>query len=133
MLRKFSWATNILFPEDLVKKEIPTSVLLSEFDEIVPSSAIERTFRNLKCKKKQMERNIVDCQVVRGARHGDMVLNPEMASITISTVMHRMKQGVAEENWSRSARIMDENVLNCKDLRWGLSTAPDGALEQMTM
>jgi hypothetical protein len=47
MLRKFSWATNILFPEDLINKKFPTAVLLSELDDIVPSSAIEQAFKNM--------------------------------------------------------------------------------------
>ena len=103
MLRKFSWATNILFPEDLLKKQIPTTVLLSELDDIVPSSAIERTFRNV---KKKFERSILECQVVKGARHGDMVLNPELASITVAKVIEMMREG-SEVSASQSTWVMD--------------------------
>lgn len=40
MLRRFSWATNSLWPCDLTRNGISASVLLSENDEIVPTTAI---------------------------------------------------------------------------------------------
>jgi len=125
MLRKFSWATNILFPQDLINKDIPTAVLLSELDDIVPSSAIEQTFRNAKERKKNKERRIIDCQVVKGARHGDMILNPDLASLSVAKIIQMMREG-RENHGSQSAWVLNtEKIQNQKDPRWE-SSAFDG-------
>lgn len=122
MLRKFSWASNILFPEDLIKNEIPTVVLLSELDDIVPSSAIEQTFRTVKEKKNNMERTILDCHVVKNARHGDMILNPKLASLSLSKIIHMIREG-GQRSESHSAWVSNNNnIRNQKDLRWEPST-----------
>jgi len=96
MLRKFSWATNALWPADLARKKIPATVLLSELDEVVPTRAIDQLFRDFNTKKIEggtlsIQGVTFDCQVFENATHGEMVLNPEHRKKTVQIIAQMMK------------------------------------------
>lgn len=114
MLRKFSWATNILFPGDLIHKKIPTAVLLSELDDIVPSSAIEQTFRNIKVVRKDKGGTIIDCQVIKGARHGDMILNSDLASFSVKKIIQMMRESRELPGVQLPWSLHSDNISNQK-------------------
>jgi len=97
MLRQFSWATNALWPDDLIKHNIPSSILLSEGDEIVPVKDVEQLFQT---HSKSLETHVFD-----GASHGDLFLNDDLRAVTVEKIMDVMKtaQKVKQsETWTFS-------------------------------
>lgn len=81
MLRQFSWASNILWPSDL--DGIPSYILLSENDEIVPVREIEKVF-GLHRKKSRVK--LADTHVFKGACHGDVFMDEGMRSLAVKKV-----------------------------------------------
>jgi alpha/beta superfamily hydrolase len=81
MLRQFSWASNSLWPIDLA--DIPSYVILSENDDIVPVQEVVKIFDE--------QANGRQTHVFKGACHGDMFLNDEMRSVTVQKIMESMQ------------------------------------------
>lgn len=74
--RNFWWYRNILWCSDLQSSGLPSLVCLSENDEIVPSSAVQR---HVQQHAQQMgDSNLVESYMMHGANHGDMLFNPEV-------------------------------------------------------
>ncbi len=81
MLRQFSWATNALWPEDLVEKGVKTSVILSENDEILPVQEVEELMQ------RSRSNGFLDTFVFDGAGHGDMFFDDDMRAETVDRIM----------------------------------------------
>ena len=100
MLRKFSWATNSLWPEDLVKEGIPAAILLSENDEIVPTSEVcdlfqdfDESFKNAHGRKN----NLIKTHVFPDGTHGSLFLDETFKMKTVETILNlKQEQGVGE-------------------------------------
>eukprot|EP00978_Attheya_sp_CCMP212_P008725 scaffold20492_cov56-Attheya_sp.AAC.2 len=84
MLRHFWWTSNALWPQDLVDRGISASIILSENDEIVPSSDVERLVSEFNRKHesytgaKMSEHQtfpFVNVNVLEGALHGEVALD----------------------------------------------------------
>jgi len=84
--RNFWWYRNIVWASDLQRQKIPSLVCLSENDEIVPSSAVERHVQQHA--EKVGDSNLVESYMMYGANHGDMLFNPE--------VMGRLQERIGE-------------------------------------
>lgn len=82
MLRQFSWASNSLWPIDLA--DIPSCVLLSENDDIVPVQEVVKIF------DEQADWRLTQTHIFKGACHGDMFLNDEMRSVTVQKLLNIM-------------------------------------------
>jgi len=83
MLRKFSWATNALWPEDLMKHNIPSAIILSGNDEIVPVKDVAELFR------KRSE--FLDMHTFDGASHGDVFTNDELRAVAVAKIIDVMR------------------------------------------
>uniref|UniRef100_A0A7S3V438 AB hydrolase-1 domain-containing protein n=1 Tax=Chaetoceros debilis TaxID=122233 RepID=A0A7S3V438_9STRA len=95
MLRQFSWATNSLWPEDLVNRNIPTSIIMSEVDDIVPVQDVEQLFQ-------RADSALIDVHVFDNANHGDMLFDEEMRAVTVEII-----RGIARTSHSRRERILE--------------------------
>ena len=95
MLRQFSWATNSLWPEDLVNRNIPTSIIMSEVDDIVPVQGVEQLFQ-------RAVSALIDVHVFDNANHGDMLFDEEMRAVTVEII-----RGIARTSHSRRERILE--------------------------
>lgn len=84
MLRKFSWATNALWPEDLLKHKIPSTIILSGNDEIVPVKDVEELFV-------QRSSEFLDMHKFDGASHGDVFTNDELRAVAVAKVIDMMR------------------------------------------
>lgn len=106
MLRHFWWATNALWPADLEAKSIPTSVMVSEHDEIVPSAEIQQLFSNYKGKQELSTQNsknrfslfskienkmLLRSNMLHGAHHGEFVFDEALRNKVIKTVLAMMR------------------------------------------
>ena len=87
MLRKFSWATNALWPEDLMKHKIPSAIILSGNDEIVPVRDVEELFRK--------SSEFLDMHTFHGASHGDVFTNDELRAVAVAKIINVMKVAAA--------------------------------------
>jgi alpha/beta superfamily hydrolase len=83
MLRQFSWASNSLWPIDLA--DIPSYVILSENDDIVPVQEVEKVFVQQTNRRKV---KLTETHTFKGACHGDVFLNDKMRSITVQKVLN---------------------------------------------
>ena len=91
MLRQFSWATNSLFPEDLAKNNIPSTIILTEKDEIVPTLAVEELFREYNGKNRMTEQS-TNMKFFEGASHGEMFFDESLRNDTASVILNLMKK-----------------------------------------
>ena len=93
MLRKFSWATNALWPEDLAKRDIPAAIILSENDEIVPTAAICDLFQDFNKRQKHNEkkRGMLRTHVLPDCTHGNLFLNECYRRETVNTILDLQK------------------------------------------
>lgn len=119
MFRHFPWATIELWPDDLHKNGISTSVILSEHDEIVPSREVETLFADYNAQKEQEKQKtknggtaadwadvflatgkpddasttsastFVKAEVCEGAVHGTVIFDDEVRAHAVSTI-HNM-------------------------------------------
>eukprot|EP00816_Leptocylindrus_hargravesii_P003286 CAMPEP_0196803504 /NCGR_PEP_ID=MMETSP1362-20130617/2928_1 /TAXON_ID=163516 /ORGANISM="Leptocylindrus danicus, Strain CCMP1856" /LENGTH=731 /DNA_ID=CAMNT_0042175145 /DNA_START=41 /DNA_END=2236 /DNA_ORIENTATION=+ len=110
MFRHFPWATIELWPHDLHKHGISTSVILSEHDEIVPSREVEQLFADYNAKRSNnnvgtntdwaeflaggktdltSSSTFVKAEVCKGAVHGTVIFDDEVRAHAVSTI-HEM-------------------------------------------
>lgn len=113
MLRHFWWASNALWPSDIVNKDISACILVSEKDEIVPSADVAALFDTY---NKEQTSDVsawdevmkhlasfsigddgssdpfVKAQVLKDASHGDFIFDDEQRLEVIRTIsaMHRL-------------------------------------------
>ncbi len=89
MLRRFSWASNSLWPEDLNENDIPATIVLTENDEIVPTAAVEelfRTFNSRKTKKSEKAQTSV-VTTFKDASHGEMFMVESLRATTANMII----------------------------------------------
>lgn len=106
MLRHFSWNTNALWPEDLEEKGIAACILLSEHDEIVPSSEVhhlisefntERGEKNFESfdeflpKENCIGKKFVRSFEVLGAHHGELLFNAQQRKKVLETIQSMLR------------------------------------------
>ena len=90
MLRKFSWATNALWPEDLAKRDIPAAIILSENDEIVPTTAICDLFQDFK-NRQNYDENTLRTHVLPNCAHGNLFFDESYRRETVNTILNLQK------------------------------------------
>lgn len=110
MLRHFWWATNALWPGDLDRNKIPTAVLVSEKDEIVPSADVEQIFSHYGNEKAKEESNVnrwknifsnsnsgkndgvmLKAKMLRGASHGEFAFDEIHRKKVVESVLGMMR------------------------------------------
>lgn len=120
MLRHFWWTTNALWPEDLEKNNIPTSVIVSENDEIVPSAEVEELFANYKKEKENIKnekllsfisnmekKNLIRANMLYGANHGEFVFNDALRTKVVRTVSAMMRLNNIAEKKLENAKLQN--------------------------
>jgi hypothetical protein len=108
MLRHFWWASIALWPQDLVDRGVSASIILSENDEIVPSSDVERlvsefnrkleSFTGAKMSERQML-PFVNVNVLEGALHGELALDEGHRQGVAQVCMGMLKDDSANHRW----------------------------------
>lgn len=95
MLRKFSWAANSLWPEDLAKEGIPAAILLSENDEIVPSLEVCDLFQdfNQRVNANGRKNNLLKTHVFPDCTHGSLFIDETFRKETVDTILGLQKEG----------------------------------------
>jgi hypothetical protein len=95
MLRKFSWAANSLWPEDLAKEGIPAAILLSENDEIVPSLEVCDLFQdfNQRVNANGKKNNLLKTHVFPDCTHGSLFIDETFRKETVDTILGLQKEG----------------------------------------
>jgi len=96
MLRQFSWATNALWPQDLVNNNINAAILLSDKDEIVPTAPIADLVEDFNAKQEQKKQEPPSTAGIESLLNG--VFSPSSAgnkrpSFVRSTVVEDTKHG----------------------------------------
>lgn len=84
MLRQFSWATNALWPDDLMQHGVRTSVILSGKDEIVPVKDVEELFQT------SAKSGFLETHTFDEASHGDLFFDGDMRAETVDKIMDVM-------------------------------------------
>ena len=87
MLRRFSWASNSLWPEDLKANNIPATIVLTENDEIVPAAAVEELFSDFNSKIKKSEQEQASVVTFKDASHGEMFMMESLRETTANMVI----------------------------------------------
>ena len=82
--------SNALWPTDLVSKGIPSKVLLSGSDEIVPVRDVERLFQDFS--------DHVETYTFENASHGDMFVDESMRSLALEKIISVMNLSRQIEN-----------------------------------
>lgn len=82
--------SNALWPTDLVSKGIPSKVLLSGSDEIVPVRDVERLFQEFS--------DHVETHTFENASHGDMFVDESMRSLALEKIISVMNLSRQIEN-----------------------------------
>ena len=97
MLRQFSWATNALWPDDLEKNSIPSKIILSGRDEIVPVKEVQALFEN--------SSSFLDTHTFEGASHGDLFMDEDMRALTLNKILDVMQTArkTQDETWRFSS------------------------------
>lgn len=86
MLRQFSWAANSLWPVDLSRNNIPSTVLLTEKDDIVPTIAVEELFSDFNRKNKHLS-HLAEVKVFQDVAHGEMFFMDSLRNETANMVL----------------------------------------------
>ena len=133
-LRKFSWATNELWPTDLMQAKISASVLLSENDEIVPTQEVEKQIENFNCKKIGMsDGNFVKSFVFKNASHGEMFLSEDLRKTTVQKVLAMLRlQNINNEGKKRSNNKLSMTIEKDDFMRIPNLWHPDGFIDTTT-
>ncbi len=84
MLRQFSWATNSLWPEDLEVLNVPSAVILSENDDIVPVKDVERLIS-------RSQSPLITTHTFQEANHGEMMFDETLRSETVGKIIDVMR------------------------------------------
>ena len=112
MLRHFWWASNALWPSDILENDLSACVLFSQNDEIVPSADVAELFDSFNRGKKSTfagwdefigslssigigedrPSSFVKAKIMEGASHGDFVFDDDKQRGVIRsiTAMHRL-------------------------------------------
>ena len=113
MFRHFPWATIELWPSDLEKNSINTKILLSEFDEIVPSREVEELVAMHNSKRKSTKvadnssydwaeflkssgnfakENLIEAECLNGAHHGSVIFDEIYRAKAVSEVIRMIER-----------------------------------------
>ena len=135
-LRKFSWATNELWPKDLMQAKISASVLLSENDEIVPTQEVEKQIENFNSRKfERSNENFVKSYVFKNASHGEMFLSEELRKTTVQKVLAMLRlQNINNVESKRSKSNRFSTIIGKDDfMRLPNLWHPDGFIDHTTI
>ena len=91
MLRQFSWAANSLWPVDLTRNNIPSKVVLTEKDDIVPTIAVEELFIDFNRKNKHSS-HLAEVKVFQEAAHGEMFFIDSLRNETANMVLELVEK-----------------------------------------
>ena len=89
MLRQFSWSVNALWPEDLKKNNIPTQIILTEKDEIVPIKSVQDLFSSYNGKLNKLEQ-CAKVTLFENACHGQMFFEESLRKETVGMILDLM-------------------------------------------
>ena len=135
MLRHFWWTSNAIWPSELQKNDISACVLLSENDEIVPSSDVAELFASYNENQKNnnifgfgwdnlMEnissfvteevtgakgtKSFVKAKLIENAGHGDFVFDEEKQLGVIKTVRAMLKLNAIKHQREKSYATLEK-------------------------
>ena len=91
MLRQFSWASNSLWPEDLKKNDIPSTIILAERDEIVPTPAVEELFSEFNNRNRAKSEISPVVNTFPGASHGDLFMMEPLRKDTANMIFNMIE------------------------------------------
>ena len=128
MLRHFWWTSNALWPSEIQKNDISACVLLSENDEIVPSSDVAELFATYNQNQKTNNifgwdnlienissfvtdevtetkgtKSFVKAKLIENAGHGDFVFDEEKQLGVIKTVRAMLKLNAIKHQREKKA------------------------------
>lgn len=87
-LRQFSWATNELWPEDILNAKNSALILLSEHDEIVPTIEVDKQITNFNLENLDLRgESFVKSHVFKNASHGEIFFSEELRQIAVRKVL----------------------------------------------
>ena len=114
MLRQFSWASNSLFPEDLKKNDIPSTIVLTEKDEIVPTLAVEELFSQFNSKNRKTEQS-AEVTIFKGVGHGEMFFDESLRKDTVNLILNLMEKNRMDSIVMNPISMMKKEYMELND------------------
>ena len=90
LLRKFSWATNVLWPEDIERSGIPSYIVLSEDDQFVSTQDVVRMVP-------KETRDLIRTDVFCKSEHGGFLFEEEFEQKLIRNILAMMRYDTIRE------------------------------------
>ena len=135
MLRHFWWASNALWPSDIVNRDISACVLVSENDEIVPSADVASLFDVYNKGQKSdvsawdvvtshltsfhlgdeaSSAPFVKAEILKDASHGDFIFDDDQRREVTRTIsaMHRLNIIKQKRNNRNSSALFHTSFTN---------------------
>ena len=153
MFRHFPWATIELWPKDIANKGIDASIMLSEYDEIVPSLEVVKQINRFNAETREFggdsektydwseflkngytqEQGTVSADLLKGAVHGSIVFDEEFRARATSNVISMIRETKSKSTayfpsqYSSFANLFASNSAPLADIPTQAATAWSGA------